>query len=212
MIITLLAVTQPKQSITNENVVWYKEYSVGRFESEKERCEFGKKYRDAMDYLNPHVSMRRRVDVLNGENTYWGWDYLTVEKDIYSAALNIGDSDYYSAKSCNHIHEQVKLYSEKMNSLQKELQSLESEIVTHKFAAQSRLQQKYQSQYDASLKKNRLYSKVYGRAEGGGSVPQDKIDAIRLPIRKAYNNELETINNRIDKIRQELSDMKVEDF
>lgn len=210
MIITLLAVTQPKQSITNDNVIWYKEYAIGQFESEKERCEFGKKYSNALNYLNPHVSMRRRVDVFSDGSVFWDWDYLTVEKDIYSAALNIGDTDYYSAKSCNHIHEQVKLYSERMNSLQKELQDLENEIVPNKFARQSRLQGRYQSQYDAALKKNRLYSRVH--CKSAGAVSDEKIDAIRLPIRKSYKCELEIINERISGIKKELAEMKVEDF
>jgi hypothetical protein len=212
MKITFLAKTAPKMSHENECCMWHKEYAVGVFSDENERGEYTKRFRDAMDYLNPYFSLRRRVDVLDGVEIPREWEFLTFEKDIHSAALNVGDSDYYKAVSLDRIHEQVKLYSTKMNSLQKELIELQDEITPHKFQRQSRLQEKYQSMYDAALKKNRLYSKVYGRANGGGTAPQDKVDAIRNPIRAEYNSELELIECRISTIRRELEDMKVENF
>ena len=210
MIITTLAVTQPKLSYTKENTLFYKEYSIGRFEDEKERCEFGKKYRDALDYLNCFVTMSRRVDVSGNSNEYREWTYYDFTKDIYSAALSFGDSDYYrSAKSCNRVHEQVMIYTNQYNALQKELTELNDRIMPCKHQSKSNIQVEYNSLFESRLKENRVYTFYLGKNQPG-TPKQNKIDVIRKTTRLQYDVELARIETRIDVIRKELSNLKVE--
>jgi len=204
---TLLAQTELKQSYYDLDSFWYKQYAVGQFETDKEREEFAIKYRDAMNYEHPYVSLRRRVDVSNGVNSYQEWDILTVEKNIYDAALNIGDSDYYDAISLNNIHKQVELYSRTRNELEKELAELQDKIAPCKHNRYSLLALEYQEKYDAELKAKKLYSRSQK-----GTAPVKIINEIRIPFITEYNLELERINKRITVIQKELSEIKVEDF
>lgn len=210
MIITTLAVTQSKTSYTKENCVWYKEYSVGRFENEKERCKFGEKYRDALDYLNCFVSMSRRVDVVgNTTSDYGEWTYYDFEKDIYSAALGFGDTAYWSAKSCNKIHKQVVAYTNEYNELQKELTELNDKIIPCKHQSKSNLQMEYNDLFENNLKKNGVYTAYLGKNQSG-TPKQNKIDVIRKTVRLQYDVELAKIETRIDVIQKELFNLKVE--
>ena len=213
MNITLLCRTEEKLSFTDGINSWFKQYAIGEFENEKERCNFVDKYnmREALNYLNPCIGMRRRVDVINNINCELDWEFLTCEKDIYAAALNIGDSDYYNAISLDHIHEQVKLYSEKMNSLQKELTELNDKIITHKHNAKSRLQIEYNDLFESQLKKNGVYTAYLGKYQSG-APKQKKIDIIRSTTRLQYDVTLARISTRIEIIQKELSEMKVQNF
>ena len=69
MKITYLAKTEPKMSYENERVMWYKEYALAQFDDEKERCNFAGKYHisEVLNFLNPVVSMRRRLDALESD-------------------------------------------------------------------------------------------------------------------------------------------------
>jgi hypothetical protein len=207
MKITLLCITEPKMSYYDDNMTWFKEYSIGHFENEKERCEIGEKYPDALNYLCPCFSLRRRVDVLGGSTVCHDWEFLTFEKDIYSAALNIGDSDYYSAKSCNRIHEQVVAYTKKYGDLQKELTELNDRTIRPEYNKKSRLALDYNDKYDSELREKRLYKKAQK-----GTAPKEIVDEIRNRLIREYNEELKLIDERIGWIQRELSDMKVENF
>ena len=112
MKITLLAKTELKQSYQDDKIFWFKEYAIGEFESESEKEEYYKKYnmREILEFQNPCISLRRRVDIISNVNNPHEWDVLTCEKDIHTAALNIGDSDYYKAESLNIVHTQVLDY------------------------------------------------------------------------------------------------------
>ena len=213
MKITYLAKTEPKMSYENERVMWYKEYALAQFDDEKERCNFAGKYHipEVLNFLNPVVSMRRRLDVLDGITSYRDWDCLTIEKDIYAAALNIGDSDYYKAKSLDRIHEQVIAYSNKYAELQKELTELNDKIAPHKHQSKSNLQEEHNDIFESNLKKNGVYTTYLGKYQAG-TPRQDKIDIIRKTVRLQYDVALARIVTRIDAIQKELSEIKIQDF
>ena len=211
MIITPLARTESKISYQDENMTWFTEYSVGQFENEKERGKFAEKYRDAMDYLTPYFSLRRRVDVLEGNETCQEWDILDFGKDMYAVALSFGDSNYYKAISLNRIHKQVVAYNKKYGDLQKELTELNDKIEPHKHQSKSNFQKEYNDLFESNLKKNGVYTAYLGKYQAN-TPKQNKIDIIRKTVRLQYEVELARIVTRIDVIREELSNLKVENF
>ena len=209
MKIITIARTEPKQSYSDDNVQWYKEYSVGTFESEKERDEFSEKYpySDALEYITPHIAMRRRIDVAGGKETPREWEFFYAQGNIYDAALDIGDTDFIHAKSCNPIHAQVLAYWAKINQLQDELERLRDSILPHKYQAKSNLAMAYNKKYDAELKNRKLYKKTMA-----GTAPKEVVDEIRNRLMGEYNGELKTIENRIEEIHDELKNLDVRNF
>jgi hypothetical protein len=207
MKITLLAKTELKQSYQDDKIFWFKEYATGEFESESEKEEYYKKYnmRDVLEFQNPCISLRRRVDIISNVNNPHEWDILTCEKDIHTAALNIGDSDYYKAESLNIVHTQVLDYCNKYNELQKELTELEDCIIPHKFSPRSKLSQKYNDLYESELKDRRLFSKAKTN-----SIPDDIFKSISEPLQAQYKDELGRINNRIMEVKEELKNLSIE--
>jgi hypothetical protein len=194
MDIIKLCETPKKESYETNGLLFHKEYAIADNMTNEERNLFVKNYsmREIYAFINPCITMRRRVDTLpSGEIKYWNWDYFNVYKTRGDAALSFGDSDYWQ-KGISFSHwfiEAVNLRNREIE-LQNELKNLEN----------TDLKDKYNNLYDTELKEKNLYRKAKK-----GSAPQEIIAEIQARIKAEYNNELQTIKNRIAEIKAELT-------
>lgn len=195
MEILVLAQTQPKDSWTEIGLTFYKQYAVGHNLTESEREHFAKFYRlDGMyGYTNPVITMRRRVDIRNGLESCWEWDYFDCFESVESAARGFADTEYWKVEnSVIPLHKSTVEHVIEQDNIQKQLQDLE-------YYKSFTIRQKYNDLYTAELKSKRLYTKA-----SQGIAPQDKIDSIKADLLKQYTEELAEVQSRIDTLHDKL--------
>jgi hypothetical protein len=202
--IILLAKSQLRDS-NNFDGQFYTEWAVKAIDKESERDNLVNKYgcHEIWGYSEPYISIRRRVDIIDNEYKYHDWDILDFGNGILETAKRIGDSTYYdNAISLNPIHIEIVNKSKKIYELQKELNDLEDMIIPHKFERLSKLASSYNYQYERELKSKKLYKKAMNN-----NAPKNIVDEIRDRIKLEYQKEYNTINNRIETIKEELKNL-----
>jgi hypothetical protein len=202
--LTILAKTAEKESYSMENCIWYKEFAVAQIDKEEERDDLVNKYgcREIWGYSVPCVSLRRRVDIINGEILPRDWDILDFGNGVYETASKHGDGDFYSAISLDPMHSQIITRAANIRTLRTELQELNDRITPCKFMRISPLADEYQNKLNSELKSRKLYRKAQNN-----EVNPNVLSAIKKPILAEYNQELNRITARIEAIEKELEEL-----
>jgi hypothetical protein len=202
--LTILAKTPEKESYSIEDCTWYKEFAIAQIDKEEERDDLVNKYgcREIWAYSVPCVTLRRRVDIINGEILPRDWDILDFGNGVYETASKHGDGDFYSAISLDPMHSQIVTRAATIRTLNKELQELKNRITPCKFMRVSLLADEYQNKLNSELKSRKLYRKAQNN-----EVNPNVLNSIKKPILEEYKQELNRINTRIEEIENELKEL-----
>jgi hypothetical protein len=206
MEITQIAKSQTKESYSDDNSFWYKEFAIGKLDKEVERDEFVSKYgaRELWTFSVPCVSMSRRVDIIDGKTSYRDWTYYWFCDGMFKAALSIvGDTGFENATSLNPVYDQAKEHAEKERNLRKELKELEDKITPYKYQRTSNLVAEYADRFTQELKDKKLYKKAMNNV-----APVEIVNEIKSRLQGEYTAELNRINTRVDEIKAELEELK----
>jgi hypothetical protein len=201
----IICKTKIKDSMSEVNTRWYKEYAVfvdlTNEDFDHYSIQFG--MNELYNWSTPVITASRKV-TLTGENRLDGqWTLYDAFENIESASMGFGDSDYwFNAESVNKLHSQAVEKNNKMESLKKEYEGLEDLIKKTWLRESTKLIDKYNDLYADELKSRKLYSKAKK-----GNVPQNVIDEITSKLKPLYEKELSQIENRMIEIKKEISEI-----
>jgi hypothetical protein len=203
--LTILAKTAEKESYQIDNCTWYKEFAVAQIEHGEEKDDIVNRYgcREIWAYSIPCVSLRRRVDIIDGVISPREWDIMDFGNGVFETASKHGDGDFYTAISLDPMHTQIVTRVVTIRSLNKELQELKNRITPCKFMRVSPLADEYQNKLNSELKSRKLYKKAQNN-----EVNPNVLNSIKKPIIEEYYQELNRINARIEEIEKELEELK----
>jgi hypothetical protein len=205
MDIIVLAETQPKDSYQVDGLKFYKQYAIGYNLTDQDKDHLYETYRmqETYSYISPVVTLRRRVDNMGGNLSYWEWDYFDICENNEKASDSFGDSDYWQKSiSVNSLHSDAIKKNNHIQELQKELEALEDFIIPAKFQSVSNLKKQFQDIFTSELKSKKLYSKAQK-----GNAPQGVIDEMNKRLGREYQCELAKVEKRIEEIKEELSNL-----
>lgn len=202
----ILCKTKIKDSMSEENTRWHKEYAVFVELTNVEidhyaNSPFG--IRELYNWNAPVITASRKV-TLTGENQSFGqWTLYDAFENIQSASMGFGDSDYwFNSESVSSIHTQAVSKNNVLNTLRSEYEGLEGIVKETWLRKSTKLKDKYNELYTNELKSRKLYSKAKN-----GNAPQSAIEEIQAKLQPEYEKELAEITERMTQIKKEMSEV-----
>jgi GGDEF domain-containing protein/DNA-binding transcriptional MerR regulator len=194
----VIARTAPRESYSTEGGEFYTEYAIKRLKG-VEIDEYVSKYgvRELYKYIEPYVTLRRRVDAREGIVTPSEWDLLDVADGPFDAA-NFRDGWYLEAESVDPLHEAFKNY----RSLEVELNKLR-DYVKEDRSGKSPIKTEFNELYIDRLRQSRLLKKA-----NEGTAPPDKIKAIADEFKSQFDVKKQEVEARISELEQEMEGIK----
>jgi len=201
MDVKLIAKTHPKQSYSDIDLQFFTEYSLGYNLTQDEKETFANGYSMGnviWQYSNPIVTLRRRVDLRDGQETPWDWDYFyeAYETDL-DAMKSFGDSAYWDYSiSVDPRHSELVEKMDNLSKYQMEIYQFEGYLISEKFS-RSDIEIEFSELYEKKLKDARIFS-----AAQRGDAPQDKIDEIRAEVKRLYDAKKLKIETEIENLKE----------
>jgi TP901 family phage tail tape measure protein len=157
-----------------------------------------------LDPKSTYALEQRRVDIEGGKEAPRPWAYPFYGKSREELIKeHMGDTGFRQAMSADPTHALERQRLERLERLQEEKRKLTEQFTAPDKFTKTPLEQEFNARYAAELKKARLYSKAEK-----GEAPQEKIDAIKAPLWKEFEEKRKAIEEQIAGLDKQIAETR----